>query len=150
MGFCLIQYLFLEKNFQRKNLFMYVCGCMYVVLKGNGLCILSMMKQMSVLLMLQQFELLHLLRKFPVMFQAVPIITLSAFPLVLVSYKGAWPTLTQDHMVLQIYWHQKYFTDIETSRLSISELHLVKIKLCQQSSACQQDSPTSYTVLQIE
>lgn len=87
MGFCLIQYLFSEKNFQRKNLFIYVCGCMYVVLKGNGLCILSMMKQLSFLFMLQQFKLLHLLRKFPVMFQAVPVIILSTFPLVLVSYK---------------------------------------------------------------
>lgn len=67
---------------------------MYVVLKGNGLYILSMMKQLSFLFMLQQFKLLHLLRKFPVMFQAVPVIIPSTFPLVLVSYKGMWPMLT--------------------------------------------------------
>lgn len=77
--------------------------CMYVVLKGNGLCIFSIMKQLSFLFMLQQFELLHLLKKFPVMLQAVPVITLSTFPLVLVSYKGMWPMLTWDHTVLQIY-----------------------------------------------
>jgi len=100
MGFCLIQYLSLEKNFQRKKLFINVCGHIYAVSKGNRLRVLTMMKQLPFLFMLQQFTSLHLLRKFPVLFRTAPVTTLGPFPLVLESSKGMLLRLTSDGTVL--------------------------------------------------
>lgn len=80
---------------------LYTCVGIYIVLKGNRLSFLTMMKQLPFLL--QQFKSLHLLRKISVVFRIAPVTTLSPFPLVLASSKGMLPRLPNYCTVLQIY-----------------------------------------------
>lgn len=60
-----------------------ICGGVQVVLKGNSLSLLTMIKQLPFLFMQQQFKSLHLLRKFTAVVTSPPVTTLGPFPLVL-------------------------------------------------------------------